>query len=433
MFYKHNLFWHIRLIILVVCATLIVGCATVQPDVTLETDETITDNSPLASSEISELTESKLIENFTPSQAVKEDTVIGDNTCEETVSSDSTSHDEITPTETISPVETEPHVTYQDVNETVYAMSVVNIRLGPGIDYDKIGQLQTNEPIHRNGIGDNGWSRVVYNNQEAYISSNYLMTQKPVITEPNISQKFVPKGSYAVPDFSIYNEYEKSILQTVLSKINENKDNPDIHEELIQFEQEISFESYYKIASFFYAYYGQKRAVDETFDFIRSSDVDENGNRIFYIRLRYDDIRQFENDMIAVRNKVDSILMNLNDGDDEYVLKQIAEYLRTHITYTYGKYSVHNALLDGQSVCNGYALAFNMLANRAGIKSDLCVGQTYSGEYHAWNRVIVNGNQYFYDITWYDSNNGPDNKYIHSSTNFHGSYLINDYNACWNG
>ena len=250
MFYKHNLFWHVRLVVLVVCAALVAGCATIQPDATLETDETISDNPSLPSSETSELTKSQPIENFTPSQDVKEDAVIG-NTPEETISSDSTSRDETTSTETIPPVETEPSVIYQDVDETVYAISVVNIRLGPGIDYDKIGQLQTNEPIHRSGIGDNGWSRVVYNNQEAYISSNYLTTQEPVVEAPSISQKFIPKGSYAVPDFSIYNEYEKSILQTVLSKINENKNNPDIHEELIQFEQEISFESYYKIASFF--------------------------------------------------------------------------------------------------------------------------------------------------------------------------------------
>lgn len=380
--------------------------------------EDVTETEPLTSEE-------ELVETTTPHKTehmVSEPVV--DNTIEE-------------PTQPIVPEETIPTVVFTDVNEVVYAIASVNIRLGPGTEFDRIDFLSTGDSITRIGIGDNGWSKVLYNNQEAYISSNYLSitAPKPEPTSPAPSkQNFIPTGSYATPDFSIYNEYERAILQTVLSKINENKNNLDIHDEEIVFEQEISFESYYKIASFFYAYYGQKRAVDETFDFIRSSDVDENGNRIYYIRLRYDDIRKFESDMQSVKWTVDNILTGLENGSDEYILKQISEYLRTHISYTYGKYSIQNALLEGQSVCNGYALAFNMLANRAGIKSDLCIGKASNGEYHAWNRVILSdGSQYFYDITWYDGDSGPNNRYIHSSTNFHGFYSINNYTACWNG
>ena len=330
-----------------------------------------------------------------------------------------------------STVETTPQITFLEVNETVYARSDVNVRSGPGTNYDKIGSLSTEDVATRIGIGSNGWSKIIYQGKEAYASSNYLTTSKPEKQESVTPSKFAPTGSYAIPDFSIYNEDEKAILKTVLDKIHENKNNLEIHEEMIEFDHDISFQSYYKIASFFYVYYGQKRAVDETFDFVRNT---SNEGFHCYIRLRYDDIRQFENDMVVIRNKVDNILSGFNDGDEEYILKQISEYLRKNITYTYGKYSLQNALLEGQSVCNGYALAFNILANRAGIKSDLCIGKASNGEYHAWNRVTLSdGSQYFYDITWYDGNSGPDNRYIHSKINFHGSYLINDYNACWNG
>ena len=334
-----------------------------------------------------------------------------------------------------------PAVNYETVEQTVWAVSDVNIRVGPGTNYDRIGALTTGESVLRIGIGDNGWSKVIYNDTEVFIHSDYLSTSEPqktpVQNDPVQDNRPVtyltPRGPYAIPDYSIYNEYETQIIKTVLEKINENKNNPDIHEENIAFEKDISFDSYYKVASFFYVYYGQKRAVDETFDFVRSGGTDENGNRTeCYLRLRYDDIRQFENDISSVRYKVDSILCSLEDGSEEYILKQIAEYLRTHMTYTYGKYSVQNALLEGQSVCNGYALAFNMLANRAGIRSDLCIGKASNGENHAWNRVTLSdGSQYFYDITWYDGNSGPNNRYIHSSSNFHGSYLINDYSGCW--
>lgn len=336
------------------------------------------------------------------------------------------------PVEETKPEETVPAVNFTIVDEIVYATSYINVRKGPGTEYEKVGSLNIRDSVKRIGVGDNGWSKIIYNDQETYVSSSYISTTEPPKEEPKPVVNFVPTGSYSVPDFSIYDEYEREILQTVLAKINENKDNLDIHEENIEFRKEISYESYYRVASFFYVYYGQKRAVDETFDFVRSSDTNENGERICYLRLRYDDIRQFESELADVRNKVDNILRSFEDGDEKYILKQISEYLRKNITYTYDKYSIQNALLEGQSVCNGYALAFNMLANRAGIKSDLCVGKASNGEYHAWNRVTLDdGSQYFYDITWYDGSSGARNNYIHAKTNFHGAYRINDYTACW--
>lgn len=332
------------------------------------------------------------------------------------------------------PEETEPTVpkiTFDVVDEIVYATSPVNVRTGPGTEFDRIGQLNMSDSVKRIGVGSNGWSKVIYNNTEAYISSNYLTLNKPVIEEPKDVKYLKPSGPYAIPDYSIYNESEADIVRTVLEKIKENKDNLDLHEENIDFAQEITYQSYCKVSSFFYVYYGQKQAVDEVFDFVRSSGVDENGNRLCYLKIRYDDIRRYEKDLADVKYKVDTILCSLEDGSEEYILKQISEYLRKHITYTNGKSSLQDALLSGQSVCNGYALAFNMLANRAGIRSDLCIGTSSNGEYHAWNRVTLSdGSQYFYDITWYDSSNGPDNRYIHSKSNFHGSYLINDYSGC---
>lgn len=71
-------------------------------------------------------------------------------------------------------------ITYSDVNETVYAKSTVNIRTGPSTDYDKVGQLKEGDAVTRVGIGDNGWSKVLYNEQELYIHSDYLSTTKPV-------------------------------------------------------------------------------------------------------------------------------------------------------------------------------------------------------------------------------------------------------------
>ena len=59
-------------------------------------------------------------------------------------------------TETAPTIENEP--IYSEVDETVYATTKVNIRSGPGTDYEKVGALSFGESIQRIGIGSDRWS-----------------------------------------------------------------------------------------------------------------------------------------------------------------------------------------------------------------------------------------------------------------------------------
>ena len=68
---------------------------------------------------------------------------------------------------------------YIETNETVYATTNVNIRAYDNASCEKKGLLQSDEAIIRTGIGDNGWSRVSVNGEDAYIASNYLTIEKP--------------------------------------------------------------------------------------------------------------------------------------------------------------------------------------------------------------------------------------------------------------
>lgn len=70
-------------------------------------------------------------------------------------------------------------IVYEHVSETVYAIADANIRLGPGVECDLLNVLAAGESISRAGIGDNGWSLVVYNGKEAFIYSEYLTTENP--------------------------------------------------------------------------------------------------------------------------------------------------------------------------------------------------------------------------------------------------------------
>ncbi len=65
------------------------------------------------------------------------------------------------------------------VDETVYATAGVHIRGSYSTTSDVIGSLAKGASIRRTGVCDNGWSRVVYNNQDAYIYGDYLTTTAP--------------------------------------------------------------------------------------------------------------------------------------------------------------------------------------------------------------------------------------------------------------
>lgn len=63
--------------------------------------------------------------------------------------------------------------------------------------------------------------------------------------------------------------------------------------------------------------------------------------------------------------------------------------------------SAYSALVNGKSVCAGYARAFQYLMQQLGIPCYYCTG--YSGEDHAWNIVKLNDKYYNVDVTWDDT------------------------------
>ena len=64
------------------------------------------------------------------------------------------------------------------------------------------------------------------------------------------------------------------------------------------------------------------------------------------------------------------------------------------------------ALVDGKCVCEGYARAFQLLCEKAGITAMCILGNARSNgetEGHMWNAVRVDGVWYFCDPTWNDT------------------------------
>lgn len=70
-------------------------------------------------------------------------------------------------------------VVIHDVNENVWATTAVNVRESYTTESNVLGSLIEGDEVTRNGVCDNGWSRVVYHGTDAYIYSDYLTTTEP--------------------------------------------------------------------------------------------------------------------------------------------------------------------------------------------------------------------------------------------------------------
>lgn len=82
-------------------------------------------------------------------------------------------------TEKQSAAGTSSSVNFLEVNEIVYAIGTVNVRTGPGTQYQIIDELDYGYSVTRIGVGDNGWSMVIWEDQVAYIFSAYLSRTRP--------------------------------------------------------------------------------------------------------------------------------------------------------------------------------------------------------------------------------------------------------------
>ena len=102
----------------------------------------------------------------------------------------------------------------------------------------------------------------------------------------------------------------------------------------------------------------------------------------------------------------------ITSGMSEYEkVKAIHDYIINNTQYDYDNYlngtvpdssfSAVGVFQHGVAVCQGYAYAFELLCDLAGIECELVTG-TGNGGGHAWNQVKVDGQWYNIDLTWDD-------------------------------
>lgn len=71
---------------------------------------------------------------------------------------------------------------YADIvydTDTVYATDVVNVRAEPNTECDILGKLKVGDSLERYESMPDGWSRIDYKGQEAYVKTEFLSSDSP--------------------------------------------------------------------------------------------------------------------------------------------------------------------------------------------------------------------------------------------------------------
>lgn len=114
-------------------------------------------------------------------------------------------------------------------------------------------------------------------------------------------------------------------------------------------------------------------------------------------------------DLESAKQRFDAAAQNLITGaaslDSNYEKeKYVHDALASAVTYDLTadmNQSAYSALVNGKSVCAGYARAYQYLLQQLGIPCYFCTG--YSGGDHAWNIVKLEDGYYNVDVTWDDA------------------------------
>lgn len=123
-------------------------------------------------------------------------------------------------------------------------------------------------------------------------------------------------------------------------------------------------------------------------------------------------------------NRILTELANLGPYEKE---RRLHDMLIRQIDYDQSadkNQSAYSALVEGKSVCAGYARAYQYLMQRMGVPCYYCTG--YAGQDHAWNIVALDDGYYNVDVTWDDTPGGEYDYFNKTDEDFANTHIRQD-------
>lgn len=115
------------------------------------------------------------------------------------------------------------------------------------------------------------------------------------------------------------------------------------------------------------------------------------------------------------------------DASDYEKILYVFEYIVNTVEYdamAEDNQNIYSVFAHERSVCAGYSKATQYLLERLGVFCTYVTGTVRSGESHAWNLVICEGDYYYVDTTWGDP------VFLSSQEAIANGYVSYDYMCC---
>ena len=208
-------------------------------------------------------------------------------------------------------------------------------------------------------------------------------------------------AEFVSPVYEALNEEEKALYDKV-------KEAAENFADYVEFEEPISRELARKI---YKLVYDQERKYFWLSNIFYAPDSEVSILKISYIYSKEDaELKKAELDVTA-SGIIGELPDDVSDFDkvvyfhDRIVTGCEFAQKKEHVNSAYG------VLVSGYGQCEGYAAAMSLLCDKAGIPNYTVCGTNESGDTHAWNKILLDGQWYNADCTWDDpilTRNDPD-------------------------
>ena len=162
-------------------------------------------------------------------------------------------------------------------------------------------------------------------------------------------------------------------------------------------------------------YFAIVRAHPEFFYVGNGAGFSTRGSYVVSFSPQYDEALSQSSVISAFNARVEEILdETIARGMSQVEMAlSLHDYLVLHCAYdwyvangedapSYNVYTAYGALVEGNAVCQGYAMAYNLLLNKVGIKTDYVTSVIPNQGSHGWSLVKIEDTWYHVDVTWDD-------------------------------